>query len=172
MMITMPGLKTRPPKVLANPVTLLLGLVLTSACWTSAYWTGASARGLSPQNPQGVGRLEWAPVRADVSADRQHGFTFGFMTLHKTDGTTVTLKYLAYWVKREGRWLVAAYKRRLRPAGDVGTALLAPVLPTQLVPASTGSEVIAHHSQSLIAAEQAFSDEAQRIGQQPSLLVG
>lgn len=116
-------------------------------------------------NPDNLtGRLEWTPVRAGISADGQHGFTFGFMTLHKTDGTTVPLKYLAYWVKREGRWQVAAYKRRLRPAGDVGTAALTPVLPAQLVRASGDSEAIARHSQSLIAAEQAFSNEAQRIG--------
>ena len=116
-------------------------------------------------NPDNVdGRIEWAPVRSGVSADGQHGFTFGFMTLRRPDGTTVPIKYLAYWVKRDGRWQVAAYKRRLRPAGDISTAVLAPSLPTQLLPVSTDAATLASHRQSLIAAEQAFSDEAQKIG--------
>lgn len=120
-----------------------------------------SLRG-NPDNP--AGRIEWTPVRAGVSADGLHGFTFGFMTLHKADASTVPLKYLAYWVKRDGRWQVAAYKRRLRKAGAVSAALLAPALPARLLPPSTDPAAIANHSRSLIAAEQAFSDEAQRIG--------
>jgi len=116
-------------------------------------------------NPDNLtGRIEWTPVRAGVSADGLHGFTFGFMTLHKPDAAAVPLKYLAYWVKRDGRWQVAAYKRRLRPAGDVSAALLAPALPAQLVPPSTDPAALTNHSRGLIAAEQAFSDEAQRIG--------
>lgn len=122
-------------------------------------------------NPDNLtGRVDWAPVRAGVSADGQHGFTFGFMTLRKPDGTTVPLKYLAYWVKRDGRWQVAAYKRRLRPAGDAGTAWLAPALPTQLLPVSTDPDALASHSRGLAAAEQAFSDEAQRIGLGPAFV--
>jgi hypothetical protein len=113
-------------------------------------------------NPDNLtGRLEWAPVRGGVSGDGLHGFTFGYMTLHKADGTTVPLKYLAYWIKRAGRWQVAAYKRRARPAGDVSAVVLPPALPAQIVPAATDSS---QHLRSLIAAEQAFSDDAQRVG--------
>lgn len=116
-------------------------------------------------NPDNIdGRIEWMPVRSGVSADGQHGFTFGFMTLRRPDGTTAPIKYLAYWVKREGRWQVAAYKRRLRPAGDVSTTVLAPSLPAQLLPVATDDATLAGHRLSLIAAEQAFSDEAQKIG--------
>jgi len=116
-------------------------------------------------NPDNIdGRIEWLPVRSGISADGQHGFTFGFMTLRRPDGTTVPVKYLAYWVKRDGRWEVAAYKRRLRPAGDVNTTVLAPSLPAQLQPVASDAATLAGHRQSLIAAEQAFSDEAQTIG--------
>ena len=43
-------------------------------------------------------RIEWAPIRGGVSADGQHGFTFtfGYMTLHRPDGSTAALKYLSY----------------------------------------------------------------------------
>ncbi len=116
-------------------------------------------------NPDNIdGRIEWLPVRSGISADGQHGFTFGFMTLRRPDGTTVPVKYLAYWVKRDGRWEVAAYKRRLGPAGDVNTTVLAPSLPAQLQPVASDAATLAGHRQSLIAAEQAFSDEAQTIG--------
>jgi ketosteroid isomerase-like protein len=115
-------------------------------------------------NPDNVtGRLEWAPVRGGISADGQQGFTFGYMTLHGAKGA-VPLKYLAYWVKRDGRWQVAAYRRRPRATGEVSTALLAPAVPSQLVPVTTDPATLARHSASLTAAEQAFSDEAQRIG--------
>ena len=42
-------------------------------------------------------KTEWTPVRGGVSADGQHGFTFGYMTIHRGDGTDLPLKYLAYW---------------------------------------------------------------------------
>ena len=224
MITRLPGLNARPPMPLGNPVILLLGLMLSAACW------GASASVQPAQSPQsvadellaadraasaasakttvipgvtalfapdvvmqapGVGfargvaaataslrgnpdnitaSLDWTPVRAGIAGDGQHGFTFGFMTLHKTDGTTVPLKYLAYWVKRDGRWQVAAYKRRPRPAGEVSTALLAPALPALVLSPSTDPDALANHSRSLTAAEQAFSDEAQRIGLGPAFV--
>lgn len=36
-------------------------------------------------------RTEWTPVRGGVSADGQHGFTVGYMTLHRPDDTTLAL---------------------------------------------------------------------------------
>src|SRR5580765_5829653 len=39
-------------------------------------------------------RTEWTPVRGGVSADGQHGFTVGFMTIHRPDAATIPLKYL------------------------------------------------------------------------------
>src|SRR5262249_4968693 len=56
-------------------------------------------------------RTEWTPVRGGVSADGQHGFTFGYMTIHRQDGSDLPLKYLSYWVRHADRWRVAAVKR-------------------------------------------------------------
>ncbi len=116
-------------------------------------------------NPDNLtGTVDWTPVRAGVSADGLHGFTFGFMTLRRPDGSTVPIKYLAYWLKRDGRWQVAAYKRRLRSAGPVNLAVMLPSMPERIVPASADPAGRASFVQSLTAVEKAFSDEAQQIG--------
>jgi ketosteroid isomerase-like protein len=121
------------------------------------------------ENPDNAaGRVDWAPVRGGVSADGLHGFTFGFMTLHRADGTTLPLKYLAYWIREDGEWRVAAYKRGRRPEGRVSTDPLPPVLPARLVPPSGDAAALAAHRESLAAAEKSFSDEAQRIGLGPA----
>ena len=121
------------------------------------------------ENPDNAtGRLEWAPVRGGVSADGLHGFTFGFMTLRRADGTAVPLKYLSYWVRENREWRVAAYKRGRRPEGAVSTDPLEPALPARLVPPTTEAAALAEHRASLAAAEQAFSDEAQRVGLGPA----
>ncbi len=116
-------------------------------------------------NPDNVeGRVEWAPIRLGLSADGQHGFTFGFMTLRKKDGSTLPLKYMAYWVKGASGWRVAGYKRARRPEGDVVTTPMTPVLPAALVPANNDAAHLEALRQNLTAAERAFSDEAQQVG--------
>lgn len=116
-------------------------------------------------NPENAGaRLEWTPVRAGLSADGRHGFTFGYMTLHRADGSRTPLKYLAYWIRQPEGWRVAAYKRSRRPAGEVSLALMPPALPDRLVPITSDAAAIRRHLESLDQAERAFSDEAQRIG--------
>ena len=109
-------------------------------------------------------RVEWAPIGGGISADGTHGFTFGFMTQTKGDGTTVPLKYLAYWVKGADGWRVSAYRRRPRPEGAVDTTMIAPSLPTRMQPATGDAAALQAHASSLAAAEKAFSDEAQKIG--------
>ena len=113
-------------------------------------------------------KLEWTPIRGGISADGQHGFTFGYMTIHRADGTDVPAKYLSYWIKEDGAWKVAAYKRSGRPAGDVSTALMEPALPAKMVAPSTDVTAIAAFSKSLADAEQAFSNEASVIGLGPA----
>ncbi len=116
-------------------------------------------------NPDNAGaRLEWAPVRGGISADGQQGFTFGFMTLHKADGTAVPIKYMAYWIRQPAGWRVAVYKRGRRPAGEVSLAMMPAALPDRLVAISTDTATLAGHQRSLDQAERDFSDEAQRIG--------
>jgi ketosteroid isomerase-like protein len=113
-------------------------------------------------------RIEWTAVRAGVSADGQHGFTFGYMTLHKPENTSVPLKYLAYWIKTPAGWRVAALKRRPRPAGAVSLEMMTPALPSRIIPPTTAATALAAAKTSLEQAERDFSDEAQTIGLGPA----
>jgi len=115
-----------------------------------------------------AGHLEWAPVRGGVSADGQHGFTFGFMTLVRPDSPSVPLKYLAYWVNGADGWKAVAYKRARRAAGAGSTVMVPPSLPPQLVPVNTDSAAAARYEQALGDAERAFSDLAGEIGLGPA----
>jgi ketosteroid isomerase-like protein len=107
---------------------------------------------------------QWAPIRAGVSADGQHGFTFGFMTVKGPDVAEVPLKYLAYWVKQPAGWRVAVYKRARRAAGPVSQDLLPPALPARLVAPSADAAAVEQFRVSLGDAERAFSKDAQSIG--------
>lgn len=110
-------------------------------------------------------RVAWTPLRAGVSADGLHGFTFGYMTMTKADGADVQkMKYLAYWVKGSEGWRVAAYRRRPRPDGAVSLETLPPSVPDRMVEPSTDAARLELFAESLTAAEQRFSDEAQTLG--------
>ena len=125
----------------------------------------AAALDIVRADPDNSGRqATWAPVRAGVSADGLHGFTFGYMTLRNADGRVSHAKYLSYWIKSGDSWKVAAHRRR--PARDsvVTTALLPPSVPAAYVVPNDNPENRAAYERSLTAAEQAFSDAAQRIG--------
>jgi ketosteroid isomerase-like protein len=113
-------------------------------------------------------RTEWTPVRGGVSADGQHGFTAGFMALHRADGTTLPLKYLSYWVKQTDGWRVAVYKRVRSGDGSPSLALMAPALPERIVEPSTDTAAIAKHRDSLDRAERSFSSDAQKMGLGPA----
>lgn len=113
-------------------------------------------------------RAAWTPVRAGISADGAHGFTFGFLTVTRADGATVPMKYLAYWVRGAEGWRVAGYKRARRPAGEVATAMLEPALPARLVAPVTDAAALEAHRASLAQVERDFSDESQRIGLGPA----
>jgi ketosteroid isomerase-like protein len=120
-------------------------------------------------NPANSGaRAEWTPVRVGVSGDGLHGFTFGYMTVRRTDGTTTTAKYLAYWVKGPGGWRVAAYKRGARPDSAIAITMLPAALRARAVAPTTARSVIDRHYASLVKAESDFSDLAQRIGLGPA----
>lgn len=120
------------------------------------------------ENPANAGsRATWTPIRAGVSADGRHAFTYGYMTATLADGGTADMKYLAYWVRDDhGAWRAAAYRRIPRAAGEVDTAMRAPALPASLVPYDAAGVDAAVAS--VVAVEQAFSDEAQRIGLGPA----
>lgn len=129
----------------------------------------AAAREALAANPDNASStVSWAPVRGGVSADGRHGFTFGLMEQRKADGTAMPLKYLAYWMRGDDGWRMVTLRRRPRAAGEVSSALLPPALPAALVPVTTDGAILVRHAESLQAAEQAFSDEAQQIGLGPA----
>ena len=109
-----------------------------------------------------TGKATWAPIGGGISSDGQHGFTFGFMDVHRADGTTMPLKYLAYWIRQKDGWRVAAYRRRQRAAGNVTTQPMAPSLPERIVATTTSAPP--NVVEGLKTVEKEFSDTAQRIG--------
>jgi ketosteroid isomerase-like protein len=123
------------------------------------------ARAALLANPDNAGaRAEWSPVRAGISADGHHGFTFGYMTVTKKDGSRMPVKYVAYWIRQPAGWRVAVLKRVRAAESPAAPQMMPPSLPARLVPATTDSAAIEEFRRSLDAAERAFSDEAQKIG--------
>jgi hypothetical protein len=115
----------------------------------------------NPANLQA--HLTWAPVRGGISADGQHGFTYGYMEARLPDSTVTPFKYLAYWVRGAEGWRVRAYRRAPRARAG-GAAMMPPALPPRMVPITTDSATVRGYALELDRAERAFSDEAQRIG--------
>lgn len=120
-------------------------------------------------NPLNAGtRATWAPVRAGISADGEHGFTFGFMTLRRGDTPPTRTKYLAYWVKKREGWRVVAYRRTPSAEGEISRDRMPPSLPARIVPVNTDDALVARYRSSLVSAEKAFSDTSQVIGLGPA----
>ena len=154
----------------AEAITAMLAEVAIAPQPNGTFARGRSAvQAALAANPDNMsGRLDWFPARGGVSADGQHGFTVGYMTLHRPDGTETPLKYLAYWVRERAGWRVAIYRRSRSAEGQVPSEPLPPALPRRLIAPVSNPAAIARHRASLIAAEQAFSDEAQKIGIGPA----
>jgi hypothetical protein len=158
--------------VMADVVTALTGMFTPDVIMPGA--PGRLYRGLDAVRttlgsaPDATARPQWTPVRAGVSADGLHGFTFGFMTSTRPDGTTVPLKYMSYWIKGASGWRVAGYKRARRPEGVPTQGAMSALLPTSIAPARNDDAWLASLRTSLSRAEQAFSDEAQRVGLGPA----
>jgi ketosteroid isomerase-like protein len=120
-------------------------------------------------NPLNAGtRASWAPVRAGISADGEHGFTFGFMTLRRGDTPPTRTKYLAYWVKKREGWRIVAYRRTPSAEGEISRDRMPPSLPASIVPVNADAALVARYRSSLVAAEKAFSDTSQTIGLGPA----
>lgn len=112
-------------------------------------------------------RVSWSPARGGVSSDGRHGFTLGYLTITRPDGRSEPGKYLAYWVRAESGWRVAAYKRVPRPALDAPALSLAPSLPTPALPRGDAAAV-QRYADELSLAEHAFSNDALYIGLGPA----
>jgi hypothetical protein len=116
-------------------------------------------------NPANVGsRASWEPLRAGVSADGLHGFTFGYMTILRADSTEALAKYMTYWERQPEGWRARAWKRAPREAADAPGQMMEPALPTELVEPETDPAILRAHEESLAEAERAFSRDAQSIG--------
>jgi ketosteroid isomerase-like protein len=109
-------------------------------------------------------RVTWNPARVGISADGQHGFTFGYMTLQMPDSAPAPLKYLAYWIKTREGWRVAVYRRRRHTRAPPSVEMMGPALPSRMVAPTSNESVIASHRSSLDRAERDFSDTAQVTG--------
>jgi ketosteroid isomerase-like protein len=107
----------------------------------------------NPDNKQA--RVSWAPVGGGIATLGDHGYSYGRMTVTPAGKPAVTSKYLAYWVKTAAGWRIAALSRR-PDAMPVELAVAGPVIGTARYSDDARSGVK--------AAEQGFSDLAQKIG--------
>jgi ketosteroid isomerase-like protein len=111
----------------------------------------------NPDNPRS--RAQWTPIRGGVSADGEQGFTYGYMTMTRADGSVLPGKYVAYWRRTPMGWRVAAYKRAPRAAGSVTLDERPPAVP----PAGTRANALesARYAAELQQVEREFSRDAQ-----------
>jgi hypothetical protein len=142
-----------------------------------AYGKDKAIEALKASPINAGGRIEWTPARVSVSGDGRHGFTAGFMTLHRVhpttqsprrgdpgaDNTTTPLKYLGYWEKQNDGWRLLAYKRGIAkaPAPPMPVTY---VLPKLIVAPSKDAATIEGYRESLAEAERSFSRDAQTMG--------
>ena len=91
--------------------------------------------------------LRWNTVRSGVSADRTHGYTAGF-----AEGAAGTRKFLAYWTRERAGWRIRALRVVPAPPGERNAP----------APCIAGVAKMAGDTAALVAAEQQFSDDAQR----------
>lgn len=96
-------------------------------------------------------------------ADGKHGFTAGFMTITRPDGSVNPAKYLGYWEKQAGGWRVLAYKRAVAKSAPPPVSV-SYLLPGQIVIAANDAASIERHRESLAEAERSFSRDAQTMG--------
>ena len=122
-------------------------------------------------NPANVeAHAYWDPLRAGVSADGLHGFTFGYMAVQRADSAPTLFKYMTYWERQSGGWRARAWKRAPFEGADVAEEPMEPALPPSLVAAETDLDAIRGHEESLAEAERAFSRDAQSIGLGPAFV--
>jgi ketosteroid isomerase-like protein len=132
--------------------------------------TAAIAAALNA-NPANAGaKANWTPIRGGISADGQHGFTIGFMTITADGKPARNAKYVAYWIKRPAGWRVAVYKRAGRPDGEVSLDLMAPSLPEKPLKPAKEAKTLAAYKASLDKAERDFSDLSLKIGLGPAFV--
>lgn len=132
-----------------------------------AYGLAKAIDALKANPANGGAKATWTPARVALSGDGTHGFTAGFMTVTRADGTVSPGKYLAYWEKQASGWKVLVYKRTVAksaaPAIEVSY-----LLPSTIVASKSAPAAIETHRESLAEAERSFSREAQTMGLGPA----
>lgn len=119
-------------------------------------------------NPANAGATAaWSPARVGISRDGFHGFTAGFMTIRRADGSTAPAKYLAYWVKQPDGWRVRVYRRsgakEAAPETNVSYLLPDRIMVSMMTPEKSNRDL-----ESVMQAERSFAAEAQQIGLGPA----
>ena len=108
------------------------------------------------------------PIRVGISADGQHGFTFGFAETTRENEPPLLQKYVAYWINRSTGWRIALLKILPRSEGEVSITALQPSVPDP----STWEHVPRKDPQgsrkALETREREFSNAAQTIGLGPA----
>ena len=140
------------------------GVIMPTPQGTFAMGKAAVLAAIRSSPDATTARVSWTPIRVGISADGEHGFTFGYMTLVRPDSTRVPLKYMAYWVREAAGWRVLGYKRGRSPGAASDTAPMSPSLPTSLIAARRDPAWIATQRRDLMNAENSFSQQAQKIG--------
>lgn len=140
--------------------------VVIFAAPVPGFAVGKAAAGAALERALGIAEAttQWAPIRGGISADGTHGFTFGYMTSRAEGRPALLAKYVSYWVKSPAGWRVKLFKRVPRPDGPVSLAPMAPSLPKMRGGWRGRPASVAASRQSLREREQAFSDDAQKIG--------
>ena len=143
-------------------------VILPAPGGTFLHGSDAALKALR-SNPANVeAGASWEPVRAGVSADGRHGFTFGYMAVERADSTPARFKYMTYWEHEPGGWQARAWKRAPFEGAVVAEEPMAPALPPSLVATEADPQVLRAHEESLAEAERAFSRDAQSIGLGPA----
>lgn len=130
---------------------------------TFSYTSADAVKNLRATPGSAGARAEWTPIRAGVSADGQHGFTFGYQAVHHADSSITHARYMTYWVKDRGVWKAAAYKRR-RVEKAATFVMMPAAIPARIVPPVRDAETLAKHYASVVAIENTFSLESQTMG--------
>jgi hypothetical protein len=108
-------------------------------------------------------KVTWTPIGGGTSSGGTDGFTYGYMTTTRPDGTTQPGKYVAYWVRQALGWRIAVYRRVPRPAGDVALTPHALSVATRALPVGD-SATVQRYADELSLTEHSFSREAQSLG--------
>lgn len=133
---------------------------------TPAVRGAEAARTLIADTAHVPGAVSWEPLGGDISADHRSGYTYGIAARVTGSTDSVALeRYIAFWRRdAAGPWRIAAYAEvgsRFRAENDNAESGL---LDSSVDAAPPSGRAASRGIASLIAADSAFSDLADRVG--------